>query len=97
MKFKFTSKSYLIICTLFGWSGIQYFLIKDYKKGFLYLFTFGLCCIGWIIDIFKGIRWCYYGIQVSYYKNKTSIESKKIIKGYTTKKGKYVKPYLRKK
>lgn len=43
----------LILCVLLGWAGFHYFYVGRYGKGILYLCTFGLICIGWIIDIIK--------------------------------------------
>ena len=43
----------LILCVLLGWAGFHYFYVGRYGKGILYLCTFGLFCIGWIIDIIK--------------------------------------------
>ena len=43
------------ITLLFGWSGLHKFMQKNYKAGFLYLFTCGLFGIGWIIDVIKCI------------------------------------------
>ncbi len=43
----------LLITILGGWLGIHYFYKGKYKKGVLYLFTFGLLCIGWWYDIYK--------------------------------------------
>lgn len=44
------------ITLLFGWSGLHKFMQKNYKAGFLYLFTCGLFGVGWVIDVFKCIR-----------------------------------------
>lgn len=41
----------LILCILFGWTGLHHFYNKKNDLGFLYLFTGGMFCIGWIIDI----------------------------------------------
>lgn len=38
------------ITFLFGWFGAHKFIQKKYGQGFLYLFTFGLFGIGWLID-----------------------------------------------
>lgn len=38
-----------------GWLGIHRFIKKDYKMGLVYLFTFGIFGIGWIIDVIKSI------------------------------------------
>lgn len=42
-----------IICLLFGWLGIHKFKEKKILLGIIYLFTFGLFGIGWIIDTIK--------------------------------------------
>ena len=39
-----------IICLLFGWLGVHKFMEKKTGMGLLYLFTFGLFGIGWIVD-----------------------------------------------
>ena len=44
-----------VITVLFGPFGVHKFMERKYKMGFLYLFTFGLCGIGWIVDSFKAI------------------------------------------
>lgn len=43
----------LLITIFLGFLGIHKFMERNYKMGFIYLFTMGLCGIGWIIDIFK--------------------------------------------
>lgn len=42
----------LILCILFGYFGAHKFYEGKTGMGLLYLFTFGLFGIGWIIDIF---------------------------------------------
>lgn len=42
----------LILCILFGYFGVHRFYVGKAGMGLLYLFTFGLFGIGWIIDIF---------------------------------------------
>ena len=44
-----------VITLLFGWSGLHKFMQRKYGAGFLYLFTFGVFGIGWVIDIIKCI------------------------------------------
>ena len=39
-----------IICLLGGWFGLHKFVEKKTGMGVLYLFTFGLFGIGWLID-----------------------------------------------
>jgi len=41
----------LILCILFGWLGVHHFYVGRIGMGILYLFTFGLFGIGWIVDI----------------------------------------------
>lgn len=45
----------IIIVILFGWLGVHKFIQKKTGLGILYLLTFGLCGIGWIVDIIKAI------------------------------------------
>lgn len=40
-----------ILCILFGYLGIHKFYERKIKIGLVYLFTFGLFGVGWIIDI----------------------------------------------
>lgn len=47
---------YFFLTLLGGPFGIHKFATKKYGMGLLYLFTGGLFCIGWIIDIFKAIK-----------------------------------------
>lgn len=46
----------LIITVLVGYLGIHKFMEKKTTLGWIYLFTFGLCGIGWIIDIIIAIK-----------------------------------------
>ena len=46
-------KTRLLIVIFLGVFGVHKFIDKDYKMGLIYLFTGGLCGIGWIIDIIK--------------------------------------------
>lgn len=41
------------ICLCFGWFGIHKFREKKIGMGILYMFTAGLCCIGWWYDCFR--------------------------------------------
>lgn len=41
----------VLFAVLFGWCGGYRLYKKQYGLGFLYLFTFGLFCIGWLVDI----------------------------------------------
>ena len=45
----------LILCIFFGYFGAHYFYTGQIGKGLLYLFTAGLFCVGWLIDIFRII------------------------------------------
>jgi len=40
-----------IVCFLVGYLGIHQFMLGNTGKGLLYLFTFGLCGIGALIDL----------------------------------------------
>lgn len=46
----------LVLCILGGWLGLHHFYNKQYKKGFLYIFTYGIFFIGWFIDIYKILK-----------------------------------------
>ena len=46
----------LIITVLVGYLGIHKFMEKKTALGWIYLFTFGLCGIGWIIDIIIAVK-----------------------------------------
>ena len=48
-----SKKTALWCCILGGLFGVHQFYVGKFGKGFLYLFTGGLFCIGWIIDIIK--------------------------------------------
>ena len=41
------------LCLFLGWLGVHKFYEKQFGMGVLYMFTCGLFCIGWIIDIIK--------------------------------------------
>lgn len=45
-----------ILTLLFGWAGFYRFYKRQYFRGILYLFTFGLFYIGWLIDIVCALR-----------------------------------------
>lgn len=47
--------TYFVLCFSFGYFGIHKFYRKKYGMGLLYLFTFGLFGLGWIIDIIKSL------------------------------------------
>lgn len=46
----------IIVAVLLGWLGGYRFYKKQYGLGVLYLLTFGLFCIGWIVDIIVAIK-----------------------------------------
>ena len=46
----------LCLCLLLGWLGAHKFYAGRIGMGFLYLLTFGLCGIGWILDTVKCVR-----------------------------------------
>ena len=46
----------LLLCALFGTLGIHHFYVRRYGMGVLYLFTFGLLLVGWIVDIVRLIK-----------------------------------------
>lgn len=51
-----SSKSHglaLLLCIFLGYFGVHYFYAGRIGMGFLYLFTIGLCGIGWIVDIVR--------------------------------------------
>lgn len=55
----------LLLCIFGGWLGLHKFAEKKVGMGVLYLFTFGLCGIGWFIDCVKYI--------ISYVKSKPPV------------------------
>ncbi len=48
-----SKKTALLMCIFGGWFGLHQYYVGNIKKGLLYTFTFGVFCIGWIIDIIK--------------------------------------------
>lgn len=42
-----------ILCMPFGILGLHNFYLKRYGFGFLYFFTFGLCGVGWLVDMVR--------------------------------------------
>lgn len=48
-----SKKTALLLCVFLGWIGIHYFYVGRIGMGILYLFTFGFCGIGCIVDIIK--------------------------------------------
>lgn len=53
MDISYNKNTALIFCVFGGWFGLHHFYARNYGKGILYLFTVGLFCIGWWIDIYK--------------------------------------------
>jgi len=43
----------LLLCIFGGFFGLHYYYVGRIGKGLLYTFTFGICMIGWFIDIIK--------------------------------------------
>lgn len=43
----------LLLCLFFGWLGAHRYYVGKIGTGLLYTCTFGLFCIGWIVDLFK--------------------------------------------
>lgn len=48
---KYNKTVVLVLCVLFGWLGVHRLYVGKIKSGILYLLTFGLCGLGWLIDI----------------------------------------------
>ena len=44
-------KTALILCILLGWCGIHCFYVGRVGRGILYMLTFGILGLGWIIDV----------------------------------------------
>ena len=58
MNYKIENKEInLVLCILGGWLGLHHFYNKKIGLGLLYLCTYGLFGIGWIIDIIKIINY----------------------------------------
>lgn len=58
------------IVLFLGFLGVHKFLQKNTKMGFIYLFTGGLCGIGWIYDIIVYLIAALKGERVTKYKGK---------------------------
>lgn len=48
-----SKKTALILCAVGGFFGLHYFYVGRIGKGILYLFTAGLMCFGWLVDIIR--------------------------------------------
>lgn len=48
-------KKNIFVTVIFGCLGGHYFINKNWSKGFLYFFTFGLFGFGWFYDIYRAI------------------------------------------
>lgn len=48
-----SKKTALMLCIFLGYLGIHQFYVGKIGKGLIYMFTFGICGIGWIADIIK--------------------------------------------
>lgn len=51
------SNGMMIVTILFGYLGIQWFASGRFWMGLLYLLTFGLFGIGWIVDVIRQVAW----------------------------------------
>ncbi|KAK7088166.1 uncharacterized protein [Littorina saxatilis] len=49
---KFVDDAY-VLCIPWGFTGLHHFYLRRYGWGFLYLFTFGIFGIGWLVDWFR--------------------------------------------
>lgn len=45
----------LLVTVFLGWAGGHWFISGRMGMGYLYLFTFGLCGMGWIVDIIRQV------------------------------------------
>lgn len=48
----------LVIVVLFGWAGVHKFIAGKKVQGLIYLFTFGVGGIGWLLDIVLALLAC---------------------------------------
>ena len=46
----------MLLTIFFGWFGIQKFIKGKIVMGFVYLFTFGIFCIGWLLDVISSVK-----------------------------------------
>lgn len=58
-----------ILCLFFGVFGIHHFARGDIKRGFLFLFTFGLFVYGWIISLF-----IHFAKAIEYYELRRNLK-----------------------
>lgn len=55
----------LLLCIFFGYFGAHKFYERDTTMGIIYLLTFGLFGIGWIVDIFSiAAKPEYYDVEI---------------------------------
>lgn len=55
---KYSDVEMFFACLFGGWFGLHKFMEKKIGMGFIYMFTVGLCGIGWIVDC------CIYGSRM---------------------------------
>ena len=46
-----SKKKAMTLCAWGGWFGLHQYYVGNIGKGLLYSCTFGLCLIGWIVDL----------------------------------------------
>ena len=46
----------IILAVFLGWAGAYRFYKRQFGMGILYLFTVGLFCMGWIVDIIDAVK-----------------------------------------
>lgn len=84
---KYNKTITLVLCVFFGWLGVHRFYVGKVKTGILYLLTFGIGGLGWLIDILLIIFDKFKDSTGNYIKspndnhtdnNKTEIETGKM-------------------
>ena len=87
----------LLLTILFGWAGYYRFSKKQFGLGLLYLFTFGLFCIGWVVDIYAALKESKPVVQKSFSnitaEAKAEVEAnanRSIFEPFTTKNNKFL-------